>query len=351
MAKQQQQREREREREQLSLPLPLHYESATTLADKIRRREVTSLELVELFIQRIIRYDNSNDNDESKSRNTNKDRSKTSINAVVVRCFDQARTRAKELDRVLLDTIESIQIKIQAQKKKKHDFYYDGAKKSIPSLVLLLLKDNLGPLHGVPITVKENNDVCGLQTTIGNPISINNIATTNSPAVQQLLNAGAIIIGKTNLPLNCNDVQTYNPIYGTTSNPYNIECTPGGSSGGSAASLCIGFTALELGGDIGGSIRLPAALCGIYGHKPTLNAVSYTSLLYCTVFNSIQFNSIQFTLGRTIWTSVFSPSLYINVMAFFSHTRIHLSFSLSLSIYHSLFQSINVILHKKDTIF
>ena len=274
MAKQQQ---REREREQL--PLPLHYESATTLADKIRRREVTSLELVELFIQRILRYDNSNDNDESKSKNTNKDRSKTSINAVVVRCFDQARTRAKELDRLLLDTIKSIQIQIQVQKKKKHDDYDDGAKNSYSSL-LLLLEEKLGPLHGVPITVKENNDVCGLQTTLGNPFSINNIATTNSPAVQQLLNSGAIIVGKTNLPLNCNDVQTYNPVYGTTSNPYNIECTPGGSSGGSAASLCIGFTALELGSDIGGSIRLPAALCGIYGHKPTLNAVSYTSLLY-----------------------------------------------------------------------
>ena len=279
MAKQQQQREREREREREQLPLPLHYESATTLADKIRRREVTSLELVELFIQRIIRYDNSNDNDESKSRNKDKNRNKTTFNAVVVRCFDQARTRAKELDRLLLDTIKSIQIQIQVQKKKKHDDYDDGAKNSYSSL-LLLLEEKLGPLHGVPITVKENNDVCGLQTTIGNPISINNIATTNSPAVQQLLNSGAIILGKTNLPLNCNDVQTYNPIYGTTSNPYNIECTPGGSSGGSAASLCIGFTALELGSDIGGSIRLPAALCGIYGHKPTLNAVSYTSLLY-----------------------------------------------------------------------
>ncbi|OEU17050.1 amidase signature enzyme [Fragilariopsis cylindrus CCMP1102] len=271
MANQQQQRERE----QLPLPLPLHYESATTLADKIRRREVTSLELVELFIQRIIRYDNnSNDNDGSKSKTKNKNRSKTSINAVVVRCFDQARTRAKELDRLLLDTIKSIQIQIQ---KKKDDYDYDDGAKNSYSSFLLLLEEKLGPLHGVPITVKENNDVCGLQTTLGNPISINNIATTNSPAVQQLLNSGAIILGKTNVPLNCNDVQTYNSIYGTTSNPYNVECTPGGSSGGSAASLCIGFSALELGGDIGGSIRLPAALCGIYGHKPTLNAIPFSN--------------------------------------------------------------------------
>jgi amidase len=272
MAKQQQQ---QHECEQV--PLPLHYESATTLADKIRRREVTSLELVELFIHRIIKYDNDKNCD--NSGNTN---SEASINAVVVRCFDQARKRAKELDRLLLDTIESIQIQIQIQihKQKDNDSNDNNTDDGEDDAsLLLLLEEKLGVLHGVPITVKENNDVCGLQTTIGNPnnsiLGNNIVATKNSPAVQQLLNSGAIIIGKTNLPLNCNDVQTYNPIYGTTSNPYNIQCTPGGSSGGSAASLCVGFTSLELGGDIGGSIRLPAALCGIFGHKPTLNAIPF----------------------------------------------------------------------------
>jgi amidase len=274
MAKQQQQ---QHECEQV--PLPLHYESATTLADKIRRREVTSLELVELFIHRIIKYDNDKNCD--NSGNTN---SEASINAVVVRCFDQARKRAKELDRLLLDTIESIQIQIQIQihKQKDNDSNDNNTDDGEDDAsLLLLLEEKLGVLHGVPITVKENNDVCGLQTTIGNPnnsiLGNNIVATKNSPAVQQLLNSGAIIIGKTNLPLNCNDVQTYNPIYGTTSNPYNIQCTPGGSSGGSAASLCVGFTSLELGGDIGGSIRLPAALCGIFGHKPTLNTIPFAN--------------------------------------------------------------------------
>lgn len=78
-----------------------------------------------------------------------------------------------------------------------------------------------------------------------------------------------VLLGKTNLPIGCNDVQTYNPIWGTTRNPFDLSRTPGGSSGGSAAAIASGFAALELGGDIGGSIRVPAALCGIFGHKST----------------------------------------------------------------------------------
>jgi amidase len=97
----------------------------------------------------------------------------------------------------------------------------------------------------------------------------------NSPAVQALLDAGAVLLGKTNLPLDLNDVQTFNAIYGSTKNPHNPSRTPGGSSGGSAAALAAGFSALELGGDIGGSIRTPAHCCGIFGHKSTLGVIPF----------------------------------------------------------------------------
>jgi amidase len=84
-----------------------------------------------------------------------------------------------------------------------------------------------------------------------------------------LLDAGAIVLGKTNVPLFASDLQSYNKVYGTTSNPWNLQLTPGGSSGGAAAALAAGLTALELGSDIGGSIRIPAHFCGVYGHKTT----------------------------------------------------------------------------------
>ena len=141
------------------------------------------------------------------------------------------------------------------------------------------------PLFGVPMTVKESNDVAGLPTTRGYVALKGSIATKNENAVNALILAGAIIIGKTNVPQNCADHQSYNDVYGRTTNPYSALHTPGGSSGGSAAALAAGFTVIELGSDIGGSIRLPAAFCGVYGHKPTHSliqrgerATSYTKL-------------------------------------------------------------------------
>jgi amidase len=125
------------------------------------------------------------------------------------------------------------------------------------------------PLLGVPITVKESFNIAGLPTTWGLPPFRDFIATTDAVAVQRLKAAGAVVLGKTNVPLALGDLQTYNAIYGTTNNPWDVERTPGGSSGGSAAALAAGFGAVSIGSDIAGSLRVPAHFCGIYAHKPT----------------------------------------------------------------------------------
>lgn len=132
---------------------------------------------------------------------------------------------------------------------------------------------SLGPLHGLPMTVKESFDVSNMPTTWGYEAFKNNVAVHHSTAVQRLVDAGAIIFGKTNVPVSLADWQTFNPVYGTTNNPWDLTRVPGGSSGGSAAALAAGFTSLELGSDIGASIRNPAHYCGVYGHKPTWGVV------------------------------------------------------------------------------
>ncbi len=130
-------------------------------------------------------------------------------------------------------------------------------------------KGRKGPLHGLPMTVKESFDVAGWPTTRGLTEFKDNIAKKDALAVERVKRAGAIVFGKTNVPVLLADWQSFNPIYGTTSNPWDLLRTPGGSSGGSAAALAAGLTALELGSDIGASIRGPAHYCGVYGHKPT----------------------------------------------------------------------------------
>src|SRR6185437_1166483 len=133
--------------------------------------------------------------------------------------------------------------------------------------------DNWGPLHGVPITVKESYDVAGMPTTWGVPELKTNIPTRNALAVDRLLGAGAVLFGKTNVPLLLSDWQSFNAIYGTTNNPWDLSRSPGGSSGGAAAALAAGLTGIEAGSDIGSSIRNPAHYCGVYGHKPTWGVV------------------------------------------------------------------------------
>jgi amidase len=156
------------------------------------------------------------------------------INAVVRTDLENARNRAAELDRLL--------------------------KAGIPA----------GPLHGLPITIKDTFDVEGMPATSGAPEYANRQAKTpDAQAVARLRAAGAVIWGKTNTPYLAGDNQTYNPVHGRTSNPWDLRRTPGGSSGGAAAALATGITPLELGSDIGGSLRLPAHFCGVAALKPT----------------------------------------------------------------------------------
>ena len=195
------------------------YLPAYRLRDRIRAGQLGSLEATDLFIRRIEARD-------------------ADINAVVVRDFERAREDARERDRRLLKG------------------------------------DALGPLHGLPMTIKEQYHRAGLPTTFGYPELADNIPTWDSDMAAALQAAGAVIIGKTNVPLGGADFQTYNDLYGTTNNPWDLARTPGGSSGGSAAALAAGLTPLEAGSDIAGSIRNPAHFCGVYGHKPTWGIVS-----------------------------------------------------------------------------
>lgn len=134
--------------------------------------------------------------------------------------------------------------------------------------------DELPVLAGVPITVKDSLMTAGVRTTSGAPDLAEHVPSADADVVARLRAAGAIVFAKTNLPVYANDVQTYNPLFGTTNNPWDLARTVGGSSGGSAAAVASGFTSLEIGSDIAGSIRNPAAMCGVVGHKPSYGIVS-----------------------------------------------------------------------------
>lgn len=195
---------------------PLHFQSATALARAVRLGDIGARELLEHFLARV-------------------DRHNPALNAIVVQDRTGARSRADAADR--------------ARSRG----------------------DALGPLHGVPITIKESYDFAGTATTWGIPELRHNVAQTDALAVQRLSAAGANVFGKTNVPIRLADFQSYNDLYGTTNNPWKLDATPGGSSGGSAAALAAGMTGLEMGSDIGGSIRNPAHYCGVFGHKSTWN--------------------------------------------------------------------------------
>ena len=129
------------------------------------------------------------------------------------------------------------------------------------------------PLLGIPLTVKESYNVAGLTTTWGNPAQKDFRPPEDALAITRVKDAGGVILGKTNVPLGLGDWQSYNEIYGTTNNPYDLSRTPGGSSGGSSAALAAGYGPLSLGSDIGGSLRVPAFHCGVFAHKPTFALV------------------------------------------------------------------------------
>ncbi len=135
-----------------------------------------------------------------------------------------------------------------------------------------------GKLHGVPITIKDNYKTKGLTTTAGYLPLKNNVPDQDAEIVKLLLSEGAIIIGKTNLSVLAMDMQSDNPIFGKTNNPWDTTRTSGGSSGGCATALATGMTPLSFGNDLAGSIRLPSSYCGVYGFKPTFGVVSLNGI-------------------------------------------------------------------------
>jgi len=195
------------------------YQSARTQIDRLALRQVSASDLLE---EHVARYDQVN----------------PAINAVIRTDLPRARQRARELDRLLATGLSA------------------------------------GPLHGLPITIKDTFDVEGMPASAGAPeYARRPPACQDAGSVALLRAAGAVIWGKTNTPYLAGDSQTNNPLYGRTANPWDPACTPGGSSGGAAAALAAGMTALELGSDIGGSLRLPAHFCGVAALKPSFGAV------------------------------------------------------------------------------
>jgi amidase len=193
------------------------FKSATELSAALAAKKVSSVELAQDVIGRIERHDGK-------------------INAICVRDFTRGLDAARAADAAL------------ARGEKK-------------------------PLLGIPLTVKESYNVGGLPTTWGFPAQKNFVPPADALPISRVKEAGGVILGKTNVPLALGDWQSYNEIYGTTNNPFDLGRTPGGSSGGSSAALAAGYGPLSLGSDIGGSLRVPAFHCGVYAHKPTFALV------------------------------------------------------------------------------
>jgi amidase len=196
----------------------LHFLPASELCRLLAAGEVSSVELLDHFVARVDKHDGA-------------------INAVVALDVDRARARAAEAD---------------AARARGESW---------------------GPLHGLPMTIKDAFETEGLVTTSGAPALRDHVPTTDATPVARLKAAGAIVFGKTNLPIYAGDLQSYNEVYGVTSNPWALDRTPGGSSGGAAAALAAGLTGFELGSDIGGSIRNPAHFCGVFGLKPSWGVI------------------------------------------------------------------------------
>jgi amidase len=146
---------------------------------------------------------------------------------------------------------------------------FERARQAAEAADAALARGERQPLLGLPVTVKESINVAGLATTWGIPGTSQLGVESDAVVVARLKAAGAVLLGKTNVALGLGDWQSTNPVYGTTRNPWDPKRTPGGSSGGSAAALAAGYVALEFGSDLGGSLRVPAHCCGVFGHKPT----------------------------------------------------------------------------------
>ena len=150
----------------------------------------------------------------------------------------------------------------------------DGARRAAAESDRRIAQGEARPLEGLPVSIKDAFNVAGFTASVGAPALKDRRPEADAPAVARLRNAGAVILGKSNTPVFASDLQTYNPVYGVTSHPLDQAFSPGGSSGGAAAAIATGMSALELGSDLGGSTRWPAHACGIFGLKPTWGLVS-----------------------------------------------------------------------------
>ncbi len=196
--------------------------SATNAARALRDREVSATELLDATLRRVEAVN-------------------PTVNAVITFDVDTARSRAAAIDAARAA---------------------GGA-----------AADALGPLAGLPITIKDALETAGLRSTGGATELSEHVPAADAPVVAAVREAGAVIYGKTNLPRWSGDIQSFNDLFGTTTNPWNADRVPGGSSGGAAAAVATGMSAFEIGTDIGGSIRVPSSFCGVWGHKPSFGLV------------------------------------------------------------------------------
>src|SRR5262249_54085546 len=196
----------------------LDFASAGDVARAIRRGDVSSLELTTHLFERIKRFN-------------------PRLNAIVTLTEDQALGRAGAAD----------------ESRARGQWW--------------------GPLQGVPCTIKDTFEMAGVRTTAGVSSLSQYVPARNAAVVERYREAGAVIVGKTNVPEWAADWQSYNAVFGASNNPWDVSRTPGGSSGGEAAALAAGLTFLSVGSDIGGSIRVPAHFCGVHGPTPTLGVV------------------------------------------------------------------------------
>ncbi|HEY5864384.1 MAG TPA: amidase family protein, partial [Candidatus Tectomicrobia bacterium] len=199
-----------------------HYSTATAMLAALRRHEISSTELVEMHIARIEAHDGT-------------------LNAIPVRTFERVRQEAQRAD-------------------------------------ARLAAGDTAPLLGLPMTLKESTLTAGLPQSAGMRHFKDYRPTIDGPVADRVFRAGACLLGKTNIPVALGDWQANSPVYGRTNNPWDVSRTPGGSTGGGGAALAAGMTPLEVGSDIGGSIRVPAAYCGVYGHRPSETAIPKSGL-------------------------------------------------------------------------
>src|SRR5262245_37379316 len=199
--------------------MTLDYASAAAAAEAVRAGAISAVELLDLTFKRI-------------------DRHNPRLNAILWQWRDEAMARAREADETLAEGTAA------------------------------------GPLHGVPVTIKESFAYRGSANAWGLPPLQHALSPRTAVAIARLESCGAIVVGKTNVPVMLSDWQSDNPIHGTSNNPWDLARTPGGSTGGGAAAVAAGLGYLTLGSDFVGSIRIPSHFCGVYGHKPSLNLVS-----------------------------------------------------------------------------